>query len=192
MADGFQQLIAHLRGRVPDALGEARAEWGVRRHGEGARRLIRADIIANLKSFDLPKADLDQIENLKTPPRPANWSLSVSHTLDLGGWLATPRPLSVGFDIEDTRRLQSRLIERICTAEEVAAAPDPLLLWSAKEASYKCLETGQPQVITDLTLRSWKADGPGFGFEAAYATCRIDGFAIRREDLSFAYALFSI
>jgi hypothetical protein len=194
MADGFQQLIAHLRDRAPGALGDARAEWGARHHDHqtGGRRLIRAGIAAKLKSFNLSPEDLFHIENLQAPPRPAGWSLSISHAMDLGGWLAVPRPSTVGFDIEDTRRLKLRLIERICTAEEIAAAPDTLLLWSAKEASYRCLEARQPQVITDLTLRSWRPDGAGFTFEAVHDGDGFGGFALRNGDLSFAYAHFSI
>jgi 4'-phosphopantetheinyl transferase EntD len=64
-----------------------------------------------------------------------NISLSHGHHHSLIGW--TPTKLKIGVDIESLDRLTSKIVERVSTAEELASAPDPQYIWSAKEAAFK-------------------------------------------------------
>lgn len=149
MAQGFSTLIQEIQKILPAARGEGQSNWNA--NVSDHRQQIRASLRASLggEGFD------------DSPPRPLNWSVSISHARFFGGWLAVPRPHRVGFDVEVSERIQPRIIERVCSRQEVAECPNPAFLWCAKESYYKCMEHDQPETISQLTVSNWKAMAPG-------------------------------
>jgi 4'-phosphopantetheinyl transferase EntD len=117
------------------------------------------------------------------------WNISVSHTLDIGGWVAVPRLYSVGFDIEMRQRLKREVLERIASPAEIAAAPDPVFLWAAKEACFKALAgQGQPAAISDIAIQGWV---PQFSL-LSYSSQSTRGKGWVGTDTTRIYALFAI
>jgi hypothetical protein len=149
MASGFSTLIQEIHKIIPSARGEGGAVW--KSGAEEHRELIRESMRSSLGGGGFNDS----------PPRPKDWSVSISHCRSFGGWLAVPRPHRIGFDAEESSRVQVRIVERVCSRQEIAECPDPAYLWSAKEAYFKALEHEQPQTITELTVRDWMPMGSG-------------------------------
>lgn len=155
MADGvelFEILLNHLKARQPGVRGEARSTWGAQTIGY--RREIRQSIASTLS--DWRHEDFRTLHELDQPPRPFNYSISISHTRDFGGWIAVPRPAQIGWDIELKDRIRPDLVERVCDTEDISMAPEAGFLWCAKEAFFKSLEDDQPDVLTVLNIGEWK------------------------------------
>lgn len=155
MSDTFPRLLAEVRALNHAVLGECRPEWGARY--PGSRVSIRLAMRGALPALD--PADLVDLADMSEPPRPSRWSVSVSHTHDLGGWLAVPRPAQIGWDVELEARIKLSTIERVCSKDELELAPEAAFLWCAKEAFFKALEDEQPAAIPQLTIGDWTAHG---------------------------------
>lgn len=149
MAQGFSTLIKEVHKVLPTARGEGQALWNAKVIDH--REQIRDSIRASLGDSGLSKS----------PPRPLDWSVSISHSSVFGGWLAVPRPHRIGFDVELSGRIQPRIIERVCSRQEMAECPNPAFLWCAKESYFKALEHEQPETITQLTVTNWTVLGAG-------------------------------
>jgi len=102
--------------------------------------------------------DLDEVPDLE------EWSVSISHCANLGGWIATPLPLKVGLDIEIKKRIHSKLVKRIAQEGELEGIPDSALLWCAKESYFKALAKDQPVAVTQLRIGGWEERAGGFHF----------------------------
>lgn len=153
MAEPFSRLITALKKQIPGVAGECSGDWGAA--VPNARKSVRNSLMtADLGWND---DDIAAIGDLSQVPRPYEWSVSISHTHDMGGWLAVPRPAQIGWDVELKTRIKKSLVKRVCSPVEVGEAPSPLYLWSAKEAFYKALEDDQPAVVTQLTVTAWLA-----------------------------------
>lgn len=138
---------------MPGARGEVRESFGAQT--PGYRDAIRAHLARTLNLDD------PDVRDLSTPPAPAAWSVSVSHTQDLGGWMALAKPARIGFDLELRARVREAVIRRMCGADEVRLVGDPALLWSAKEAMFKCVAVeAQPTSLSALTVTGWQRLGP--------------------------------
>jgi hypothetical protein len=146
----FAQLLNLLQTLVPECEGAAHAIWGSDHPAH--REQIRQSL---MQRFADP-----ELLNLKQIPRLKDRSISISHTRDFGGWLATPRPVQVGWDIEHQSRIREVIVRRTCTEQEIARAPHFSFLWSAKESLYKALEAQQPATVQELSIASWQALGP--------------------------------
>lgn len=148
----FAQLIGHLNQHWPNLIGEAKPEWGA--YNPESRQQIRQSMLEQLPGLSAGERkallDLDSVPSLE------NLSVSISHTRDIGGWLAVPRPLQVGWDVEQKGRIKMSIIERVCEPNELTEVVDPVYLWSAKEAFFKALEDFQPVAITQLSISDWK------------------------------------
>ena len=142
-------ILQRLRGEVPGLRGQLSERWGAN-HADG-RLLIRRALTAELGG--------PPQEDLTLRPQLPEWSLSISHTQDYGGWIAVPSPgrlYSIGLDIERRERLNREILARVCTFEELAAAPDPAFLWVAKEACYKALAGPlQPKTMVEVRVHDW-------------------------------------
>ncbi len=166
MADGFQRIIQELRKHEPRLLAGQSAEWGAEQ--SSYRQKIRAGAEARLK--EAGENDVAAIKNLNAHPRPANWSLSISHTKGLGAWIASPRPVHAGLDIEVGDRISQAVIARVCGNQEIKSAPQPEFLWCAKEAYFKALENHQPPTIAQLEISRWKKLGENlYSFQGSKA-----------------------
>jgi hypothetical protein len=163
MDEAFQLLLNELSKLAADSesatpsYGEGREDWGGQ--SPESRLKIRESIADTLG--DLTGGDIEDLRELSGPPRPHLWCVSISHTLDWGGWMAIRRPTQIGWDIELKERIRLPLVERVCSEAEVVEAPLAALLWCAKEAFYKALEDEQPPTIVSLTITDWEACGEG-------------------------------
>ena len=68
----------------------------------------------------------------------------------------------------------------MCGEEELRLVADPALLWSAKEAMFKCVAVeAQPTSLSELRVRTWRAIGADeFHFTGGPVR---DGFVIATE-----------
>lgn len=153
MADSFQRLIQLIESDCPGITGRGSDLWGAKH--PGYRDLIRSSIAETL---EVPES----VRDLKQPPRSQRWSISISHASHFGGWVASPLPLRIGFDVEEGRRISQAVIERMSSPQEIAECPTPAFLWCAKEAYFKALAQDQPQAITQLNIGNWQELGDGF------------------------------
>lgn len=179
MARGFQRLVAELSKLIPEGRAEAHEQWGAQFPNH--RSLIRESLRNNL-----PECEAKIILNLEAAPRPKEWSISISHARDFGGWMAVPRPRRIGFDVELMDRIRTDVITRISSANEKSRAPFPQALWVAKESLYKALEHEQPAAITQLIISHWRTgDGSLAYFEAGPA----QGVVLLEPPYVFAFSV---
>lgn len=152
MADGFQRIIQELQKHEPSTLAAHSEEWGA---GQASfRQNIRGSAKSNLEAAGL--TDLDCFSILDAPPRPKDWSVSISHAKGIGAWVAVKRPAKIGLDIEEVSRVREDIIERVSTTQEILSAPQPAFLWCAKESYFKSLEEHQPIAVTQLKILRWE------------------------------------
>ncbi|MCM2280776.1 MAG: 4'-phosphopantetheinyl transferase superfamily protein [Bdellovibrionaceae bacterium] len=97
-------------------------------------------------------ADLLDLERLPSHPR---FSISISHGRSFGGYVLAPLPLRIGFDLEESARVQPAIADRIRHPSD-DPAPSPAHLWVAKEAAFKCLPIDQqPRTSTKIVVQDW-------------------------------------
>lgn len=140
--------------KAPKLIIDLNKSWGAE---HPTHRLdIRQGIL-----MKFPQADSQQLLNLQNPPsRPLGTSdspsFSVSHTIGLGGYAASAHG-SVGFDIELVNRVTAKIAARVSIGEELALAPNPSVLWVAKEATFKSLlPLRQPSTLSQFETFRWK------------------------------------
>ncbi len=112
--------------------------------------MIRKGILEYLK-LSHPEELTDSIWNLDTPPILKRLFVSISHTEGMGGFIVCSK--SAGLDTEKTERLSEALVTRISTPDERKACPDYRLLWTAKEAIFKC--SPQFYTISFVNVDQW-------------------------------------
>lgn len=180
MATELQRLITLCKEHDPSFEISLNDQWGS--NSDGHRLLIRKNL---LERFPNEAAFMD----LSKPPRPLSHSVSISHTQNLGGWVATLRPHQIGFDLEFTERIKRPAVERICDEKELEACADFPRLWGAKESLFKALEDGQPDVISKVKVHRWAELGPSlYSFESLsypYAS----GLSLRSGALIYSICL---
>lgn len=91
------------------------------------------------------------LTDLKKLPVTERFFISISHCPEFGCFVVSSKP--VGLDVERLDRLKKEIIERVCTEKELADAPEPQLLWSAKEAVFKCSHVYK--VLSDAKIDQW-------------------------------------
>ncbi len=151
--ENFARLIQELQSLAPGLHGKCELEWGSR--NPGSRNSIRQSLNETLRT--LSNEDQKLLADLGEPPRLREWSVSISHTHNIGGWVALKRPAQIGWDVELKSRIKSAIIERVCSEREREEALQPELLWCTKEAYYKALEDEQPLAITQLSITGWRS-----------------------------------
>lgn len=65
--------------------------------------------------------------------------ISIAHCKGIGGWSQAHSKVSIGFDVEESARVDEKLVQRVSKAEELRSAPGSPYIWTAKEASFKAL-----------------------------------------------------
>ncbi|MBX3020740.1 MAG: 4'-phosphopantetheinyl transferase superfamily protein [Bdellovibrionales bacterium] len=188
MASGLRRIAE----KIPGLKYKSEAAWGA--HGPQSRLLIRQSLV---EALEPASEDRETLLNLHKRPRVNGWSISISHATSEGGWVALAdaphaigdrHPVSVGLDIETAARITQGVIERMCTASEIAAAPQVAYLWAAKEAAYKSIPDGsQPQVLSAVSILTWQPDGPGvYRFTAS-----VPGYGWLYDSGSTHYAVYA-
>ena len=91
---------------------------------------------------------------------------SISHSDGMGAVIYSKWP--VGVDVEQTSRVLEKIAARVSTKEELATAPSPASLWTAKEACFKALKSfEQPSVISQISIGDWQK------IDSQTETCRL-------------------
>lgn len=109
---------------------------------------IRMGIV---ESNVLTKEENDSLLNLNLRPKTKDWNFSISHSDKIGGYIQSDQIL--GMDIERSDRVQRRIIQRVSTEKEMAEAPGPDYLWTAKEAVFKALSL---EVMSQAVVEKWQ------------------------------------
>lgn len=135
-------------------------DWGSQ--ADEFRLRLRKAIISKLASpgSTVSKQVIDTLLDLSVPPQLnpqlSDLKISISHSKGLGGWIQAETSSFVGFDIELSSRLSLSPVKRVSTQQELASAPSPAHLWTAKEASFKslCL-THNLQTLSQVETQTW-------------------------------------
>ena len=108
---------------------------------------IRMGIV---ESNVLTKEENDSLLDLNKRPKTKDWNFSISHSDKVGGYIQSDQVL--GMDIERSERVQRRIIQRVSSEKEMAEAPGPDYLWTAKEAVFKALSL---EVMSQAVVGQW-------------------------------------
>ncbi len=102
------------------------------------------------------RQQLAWLNDLNMLPAAADGYFSIAHCKTVGGFTYSKHPH--GFDVEQTSRISTDIIQRTASAKEQAAAPLLQFLWVGKEAGFKALSaTRADLVITDLLCTEWQS-----------------------------------
>lgn len=157
---------------------DIRPEWG--QENISYRTEIRKGILDYLKAHH-PDQVTKSIWDLDAPPVLNSLFVSISHCPKIGGFVLSSK--SLGFDIEDTRRISQKIIDRVSTEEELKICPQFELLWPAKEATFKC--STEYYTIAHIHITSWT---PSQNETYAFNNLTAEGWAFVDSDHSYALA----
>ncbi|MFN3698112.1 MAG: 4'-phosphopantetheinyl transferase superfamily protein [Pseudobdellovibrio sp.] len=164
-----QDLFHHQVDRV-DVQLVAQPSFGAQH--EQHRLRIREHII-HKNDKNLKHRDKVNILNLNQIPKAFAYYFSVSHCLDMGGYIRSNYP--IGFDIESTERIENKTLERVSQSVEIELVKNAAqtfsekmqnaLIWSAKESCFKALHIAdldqhyldEVKVLSNITLTEIKS-----------------------------------
>ena len=178
----FDSELALLQTQIPDLKICCKTEWGSKASPDH-RIQIRDGII----QFFSPLNETVQthIMNLEKLPAIEGSHVSISHCEYLGGFAAASAP--IGFDILDRKRLNLKVIQRVCSEKEIKSCGDPILLWPAKESVFK-LAPDQFKLIADIQILTWmKISEAIYRFEAS----KLSGFVIEKNNFLFGVSFYA-
>ncbi|MBL7672161.1 MAG: hypothetical protein JNM39_16895 [Bdellovibrionaceae bacterium] len=138
-------------------------EWGAEHstHRQDIRQGILNSFPTVVNSHDILNLGQAPIMTPATAGLP-HPRFSVSHTTGLGGFAASLQG-SIGFDIEVVARVTSQIAQRVAIGKELELAPNPAVLWVAKEAIFKGLRPFlQPTTLSQIETICWKKVDPLF------------------------------
>ena len=112
-----------------------------------------------VKTINLYTQDEEEIERLRLPglrPRSRVGHLALSHCHLMGGFLlGLQKNVGLGFDVEIVQRISWKAVARISENDELISAPHPSFLWTAKEATFKCLPDNENCTLKDSLISQW-------------------------------------
>lgn len=168
------------------------------------RKELRKFLVRQIKALGFHKKkefDFNPLLKIGSKPEHPFLALSIAHSKSLACFvLKDLRPsalkdlgfkkISIGLDIEEAGRASRQVVSRISLPEELEACPNPALLWTAKEAAFKCL-TQKSLLLSDCFISNWKK-AP---FEKAYffkaenkSHQKAKGIAFEAGSAALAYA----
>lgn len=119
------------------------------------REAFKQDTLKQNKGKFL-KVLLQPAESLITPFA----TISIAHCPKLGGFIFSfDNRFSLGFDMELSYRPTQKLLSRVSKEKELNEAPLPSLLWTAKEAAFKCANQAlipKPQFLKHCLISGWR------------------------------------
>ncbi len=122
--------------------------------------------------------DLDKVPNLP------GVGISITHCPSVGGFTLSSSHKNIGFDIEESKRIQKEPILRVCTENEVNSAPSIAHLWTAKEASLKSFfRVERPKVISQINIFDWKKKQDNT-YLFKYSYCNSSGLTLSGQGAS--------
>ena len=151
------------------------------------RSELRQQVINTLKDKGIA-IDQEEMLNLEHLPRLNKGDLSLSHSQKHQGFLFSQKCSFAGFDIEDPGRVSDPIIKRVSKEKEVQSAPDPSLLWVAKEAAFKMFsKTMGAKLLSEVSIDHWMPITDGvFAVRATFGKHSQDGFACALSDCFYS------
>lgn len=89
-----------------------------------------------------------------SPPVIKKGYVSISHCNTAGGFVWADH--SVGFDIEESKRVTDATAKRISNEFDSLDFSHPSFLWTAKESAFKAMGFLQPKVLSDISILEWR------------------------------------
>ena len=166
-----------------------------------ARKCLREFLVKELeKAHSSIKFSQKQRRALLTPgsrPQSLAAPISVSHCPVLGGFVFSfNKKISLGLDMEQSHRVSLSVINRISTREEVKQAPARSLLWTAKEAVFKCVTSEETDhknlLLKDMLILKWEQRGTEsrlFQFQVKNSDIKGYGVAFLTDNLAFSCSI---
>ena len=177
LQDFFDHVATTLDGEV--LAFRFQKSWGSQ--SPAHRIKIREALLDYLKRNHSDEVN-DSVLDLEALPTLHRLFVSISHCSDMGGYVVCSQP--VGFDIENTSRLNPKVVGRVSTSEERSVAPGHEALWVAKEAVYKC--DNSFKTISQISLSGWDlVQDETYRFRIGDIT----GWSQKRLDFSYAIAI---
>ena len=157
-----------------------------------AKRVAGCRSVLSAVALNQVSATRQWNELLKPGARPVHSQavMSIAHCPFMGGFVFSfNTDISLGLDIEIADRVSDKVIHRIATAEEVQQAPSKALLWTAKEASFKCLGVDKTSILPIYCdIYDWIGWKSAYLFSFSYKGQKGRGGGFRVDQLAFAYA----
>ena len=160
------------------------------------RKEFRHFLVEKIKAQNFYKdLPLDHLLKAGSRPELSFLALSISHCKNLACFVFSPKDdspsekLSIGLDIEKTSRVSRQIVSRISSPRE--KSPSPSLLWTAKEASFKCFsKKKQALLLSDCFISNWKKSPfeKTYLFKAESKGKKVQGFACFIDSITLAYA----
>lgn len=125
-------------------------------HRERIRRALLADISLRL---NLDEEQKKHVLDLSITPKVTEYSVSISHCRQMGGYVRASDRTSLGFDIEVIDRVSELAAKKMRFDDsEWNEAPSASSFWVAKEAAFKSLFSisRQPVVPSQVKVGQWK------------------------------------
>jgi len=133
------------------------------------RKELRRFLVWQIKVLGFHKEkefDFSPLLKIGTKPEHPFLALSISHSKNLACFVLKDlrsssqkdlvfKKISIGLDIEEAGRVSRQIVSRISIPEELEACPSPALLWTAKEATFKCL-TQKNLLLNDCFISNWE------------------------------------
>jgi hypothetical protein len=153
------QLLSFLD--LDKAILEVQSGWssGPKNYRRGLR-LALLDTLTDQAKFpglEIPPMNAAALSDLSAPPQLLGYSISISHCPIAGGFLVSPiKGGQVGLDLEERSKVTREIVLRMSDEMEVLLAPEPAVLWSAKEATFKSLlGPSQPTALSQVKIGGW-------------------------------------
>lgn len=128
-----------------------RPEWGSTQ--PNYRTEIR-NYLSEYFSSHFTRQQLAQLPDLNHRPEATTGFFSISHAQQWGGLSYSLQ--RHGLDIENKKRISQQILRRTSTEKELTYAPQPELLWVAKESAFKALSHQDPNLmITGIECTDW-------------------------------------
>lgn len=159
-----------------------------KQRGDLRKVLVKALEKESKKS--LPQEEKDTLLDLNKQPKSTFTSLALSHCPTLGGIVfCFNKKIALGFDVERTSRVTHKTIKRISEQKELSLAPQPSLLWVAKEAAFKAVPN-KNLFLRHCIISQWKEreDTYRFCFYANTYKGQGSAFFCNNGAISLAYA----
>jgi len=126
--------------------------WGSKHPDNRAK--IRKHLYTQLRDLGDTTTHFSRVLGLGGPPSSDHYSISVSHSDSLGGYVLLKKPQLIGLDIEPTDRVTDSVIKRLGYESWLSSAPAGVL-FTALEATYKCLSgSAIIKVLSELQISS--------------------------------------
>ncbi len=144
---------------------------------EGERKRLRQRLVREIKNsldfknikkkFDWDLFDWGPLLKPGSKAQSLFATISISHCEGFGAFVFVfEKNLSIGWDLEKKNRITEKIVGRISSEKELKSSPSPPLLWTAKEAVFKCFSNSQSfLLLSDGLISHWIKDKEFYFFK---------------------------